>query len=71
MHPHPPTLRPCPTFLNAPLPLQTVAGVAFCPIDIVKQRVQTQQVLAPGTHVSPLTAVRQVYAAAGLPGERR
>jgi hypothetical protein len=42
--------------------------VAFCPIDIVKQRVQTQQVLAPGTQVSPLNAVRQVYAAAGLPG---
>lgn len=49
---------------------QTVAGVAFCPIDIVKQRVQTQQVLAPGVHISPLAAVRQVYAAAGVPGEQ-
>jgi hypothetical protein len=49
--------------------LQTIAGVAFCPIDIVKQRVQTQQVLAPGTHISPLAAVRQVYSAAGLSGE--
>ena len=28
----------------SPPAVQTIAGVAFCPIDIVKQRVQTQQV---------------------------
>lgn len=54
-----------------PAGLQTIAGVAFCPIDIIKQRVQTQAVLAgPGAaSIGPLAAVRQVYAAAGVPGE--
>ena len=49
--------------------LQTVAGVAFCPIDIVKQRVQTHAVLHPGgSAFGPLAAMREVYAAAGVPG---
>jgi hypothetical protein len=49
--------------------LQTVAGVAFCPIDIVKQRVQTHAVLHPGgSTFGPLAAMREVYAAAGVPG---
>ena len=42
--------------------LQTVAGVAFCPIDIVKQRVQTQGVMRPGSRISPLAAVHEVWA---------
>ncbi|KAL4423639.1 hypothetical protein ABPG77_009226 [Micractinium sp. CCAP 211/92] len=56
--------------LTAALIAQTIAGVAFCPIDIIKQRVQTQAVLAGpgGASVGPLAAVRQVYAAAGVPG---
>ncbi|PSC69265.1 mitochondrial carrier family [Micractinium conductrix] len=54
--------------LTAAVTAQTVAGVVFCPIDIVKQRVQTQAVMAVEGGASPLAAVRHVYANAGVPG---
>ncbi len=48
---------------------QTVAGIAFCPIDIVKQRVQTAAVMAgPAVSLTPLLAARQVWAHQGLRG---
>lgn len=54
---------------------QTVAGVVFCPIDIVKQRVQTAVVFENDVNtfsrrgkISPLKAARDVWANQGLRG---
>lgn len=51
---------------------QTVAGVVFCPIDIVKQRVQTASVMggAPvgAVQLTPLDAAKEVWTHQGLRG---
>lgn len=47
---------------------QTVAGVVFCPIDILKQRVQTQGVVSSGQPLSVPQAAKLLFATQGLPG---
>lgn len=47
---------------------QTVAGFAFCPIDIVKQRVQTASSLVAGQQLTALQAAREVWVNQGIRG---
>jgi hypothetical protein len=47
---------------------QTVAGIAFCPIDIVKQRVQAGGVVGSFVTITPLQAAKDLYARQGLRG---
>lgn len=54
---------------------QTIAGIAFCPIDIVKQRVQTAQVMntsltntSVAQHITPFRAACDVWNFQGLSG---
>ena len=57
---------------------QTVAGIVFCPIDIVKQRVQTASVMgaaagggavdAAALRITPSQAAREVWTHQGLKG---
>lgn len=56
---------------------QTVAGIVFCPIDIVKQRVQTASVMGPSgsggigqpvLRISPLQAAQEVWTHQGVRG---
>lgn len=53
---------------------QTVAGLAFCPIDIVKQRVQTAAVVEKSLNskstvrMTPVMAAREVWSQRGIRG---
>jgi solute carrier family 25 citrate transporter 1 len=54
---------------------QTVAGIVFCPIDIVKQRVQTASVMGGGggadaaaLRITPSQAAREVWTHQGVKG---
>lgn len=50
---------------------QSLAGVAYCPIDIVKQTVQTAAIMStPGSNVttSPLQATKNIWNAQGIRG---
>lgn len=54
---------------------QTVAGIVFCPIDIVKQRVQTASIMGTATNggagavrITPAQAAREVWTHQGVKG---
>ena len=47
---------------------QALAGVAYCPIDIVKQTVQTANVTSPQKAISPLQAASSIWTTQGIRG---